>query len=115
MVAVEVVLHHFHRLKLFEESFLCDFILAFVGIMFEVSDIGDVSDVAYFIAQMGKVSEKDVESYCRTSMPEMTVSVNRWAADIHSNVGCMKRLEGFFGAAEGVVDGQVIAFHRFGL
>ncbi len=34
MVAVKVVLHHFHRLQLLKACFLSDFILTFVGIMF---------------------------------------------------------------------------------
>ena len=57
MVAVDVVLRHFHRLELFEARFLGDFILSTVGVVLEVADIRDVPDVAYLVSQMFQITE----------------------------------------------------------
>ncbi len=50
VVAVEVVLHHFHGLKLFEPGFLGHFVLTVVGIMFEMAYIGDIAHISHLVA-----------------------------------------------------------------
>ena len=38
-----------------------DFIFAFVCIVFQMTDIGNVTDITYLVSQMGKITEQDIE------------------------------------------------------
>ena len=58
---LSVLFDYFHRFKLFEAGLLGDLILAFVCIAFEVPNVGDVADVADFVAQEPEVTKYDVE------------------------------------------------------
>ena len=67
MVAVDVVLCHFHRFQLFEAGFLGDFILAAVGVMLEVADIRD--DTSPRAARAGgRIVLSYARAYCRYTM-----------------------------------------------
>ena len=68
MIAVFIILCYFHRFKVLKTSFLCDFIFAFVGIMFEVTNVGDVTDVTYFITEMFQITKHKIEGNCRTGV-----------------------------------------------
>ena len=85
MIAVEVMLHHLHRFELFEASLLCHLVLAFIGIMFQVTHIGDVAHISHLIAQMIQIPVKDIECDSRACVSQMTVAVHSGAAHIHSH------------------------------
>ena len=89
MVAGQVVLHHFHRFELFEACLLRNLVLAVVGIMFEVTYVGDVADVAHLVAEVTEIAEKYVEGDCRTCVTEMAVAVDGRTADIHPDLSLM--------------------------
>ena len=57
VVAKHIILHHFHRFQLFQTGFFGNFIFPFVGIIFEVTHIGNVTDVAHLISQMQQIAE----------------------------------------------------------
>ena len=80
--------------------------------MLEVAHIGDVADVAYLVAQMGEVAEEYVEGDGRTGVSEMSVAVDRGSAYIHSHTPFVDRAEKLFVARKGVVDGEIVGFHR---
>ena len=69
MVAVEVVLHDFHRLELFEPGLFGYFVFAGVGVVFQMSHVGDVADVAYFVAYMRQVAVEYVECMAGRAWP----------------------------------------------
>jgi hypothetical protein len=96
MIAVEVVLNDFHRLKLLEAGFFGDFVFAVIGVVFEMADVGDVSDVADFVSEMIKVPEKHVERNGGARMSEMRIAVYGGAADVEACQWSMERDEGFF-------------------
>ena len=50
MVAVGIVLGNLHRLQLFQTSLLGYLVLTLVGIVFQMTYVGDVTDVAHLIA-----------------------------------------------------------------
>ena len=52
MVAEGVILNHLHRLQLLQSGLLADLVLSFISIMLKVTDIGDITDIAHFIAEM---------------------------------------------------------------
>ena len=56
VVAVGVVLHHFHRLELLEARFLSDLIFAFVRVVLQVSHISDIADVTHLVAKMLQIA-----------------------------------------------------------
>ena len=50
VVTLGVVVCNLHRLQLLQTSLLCDFILAFVGIVLQMSHVSDVAHVAHLIS-----------------------------------------------------------------
>ena len=89
VVTVEVMLNDLHRFQLFEPGLLCDLVLAFVGVMLQMPHVGDVSDIPHLQTKMSEVSEKSVESDCRSSVSQMGVAVDGRTADIDPGVARM--------------------------
>ena len=58
VVAVDVVLCHFHRFELLQTGFLCDFVFAVIRIMFQMAYVGDIAYVTHLVAYVGEVTEK---------------------------------------------------------
>ena len=104
MVAVGVVLCHFHRLKLLQPCLLRYLVFALVGIVFEVSDVSNIAYISHLVAEMRQVSEHYVECDSRSGMTEMRVAIDCWTANIHANVRGMKWLKSFFLTSEGIVN-----------
>ncbi len=87
MVAVGVVLRYLHWLQLLESRLLLNLVIALVGVVLEVSDIGDVTHIAHLVSEMLQIAEEDIERDGGTGVSKMRVAVNRWSADVHSDVG----------------------------
>jgi len=87
MVTVQIVLHHFHRLQLFQACFLGNLVFAFVSIVFQMAHIGDVAHIAHFVPQVGQVAEKDVECDGRTGVSEVCIAIDCRTAHIHAHMG----------------------------
>ena len=96
MVAVGVILHHFHRFELLQTRFLGYLVFALVRIVLEVSHIGDVAHIAHFITQMQQVAVQEVECDGRTRMAQMGIAIHSRTADIHAYVSIVQRLKYFF-------------------
>ena len=112
VVPAEVVLHHLHRFELLEARLLGDLVFALVGIVLEVSHVGDIADVAHLVAQMGEVADEDVEGDGGTGMTQMRVAVDGRTAYVQTHIGRVQGLEELLAAAHGVIDGQLMRFHR---
>ena len=89
-------MRNLHRLKLLQTGFLCDFVLALVGIVLKVAHIGNVAHVAHLVAQMQQIAIENIERYGRPSVPQVGIAINRWPADVHSNPALVYRLEWLF-------------------
>ena len=111
MVAVEVILHHLHRLELFEARFLGYLVLAAVGIVFEMAHIGDVTHIAHLIAEMCQIAEKHIESNGGTGVSQMPVAIYGRTAHIHSHPSGVDGTEEFFLSRKRIVDGEIVGFH----
>ncbi len=74
--------------------------------------IGDVAHITHGVTQVTEIAEQHIESNCRTCMPEMAVAINRRAAHIHSHPSLMKGTEQFLAPRKGVIDAQIMLFHR---
>ena len=104
MVSNCIILSDFHRLEVFKTGFLCNFVLAFVGVMFEVADIGDVAHITHLITEMFQIAVHEVEGDCRACVAEVGVTVDGRAADIHSDMAFMNRFERLLHASQAVVN-----------
>ncbi len=78
-----VSLNHFHWLKLVEFCFGCNFIIPFVGIIYQMANIGDIPDIPYPISKMPEIAINQIERDGRTGMTQMGMSINGWATNIH--------------------------------
>ena len=112
VVAVEIVLHHFHRLKLLEACLFCNLVLAFVGIVLQMPHIGDVAHIAHLVAEVGEVTVDHIEGDGGACMAQMAVAVDCWAAHIHAHAAFVQRLEELFLACERVIYQQIVVVHR---
>ena len=110
MVVQCIMLHNFHWLQLLKTCFLCYFILALVSIMLKMTHIGDITYIAYLIAEILKITEQHVECYCRTGMTKMCRAIYCRATNIHTHIRRMQRLKELFFASERVVYHEFI-FH----
>ena len=110
MVAVGIVLRYLHGLQLFDTCLLGNLILALVGVVLQVTHVGDVAHVAYLITQMLQVAEYHVERDGRTGMTQMRVTVHRRTTDIHAHVGSMQRLKALLLTSKRIVDNK-FRFH----
>ena len=91
MVAVEVELHHLHRLELLEAGLLGNLVLAGVGVMLQVADVGDVAHIAHLVAQVGEVAEQDVEGDGGAGMAQVSVAVDGRPAHVHPHAPRVQR------------------------
>ena len=104
MEAVRVVLSYFHRFQLFQSRLLGNFVLSLVCIMLQVPYIGDVTHIAYLIADMAEKTENDVKCDCGTCVSQVSVTIYCRSADIHAHVWRMQWAEHLFLSGQGVVN-----------
>ena len=102
VVAERVGLHNLHRLKLFQPCLLGDLVLSLVGVVLKVSHVGDVPHVADLVAKMPEQFEKHIVGYSRTGVSEVSLSVDRRPADVHSHVSRLDRLEKLFRSSKSI-------------
>ena len=92
MVAVGVILCHLHRFQVLETGFFGNLVFAFVSIMLQVTDVGDVAHVTYFVTEVPQVSEDQVEGDGWTGVAEVSVTVDGGTTDVHAD---MRSVDGF--------------------
>ena len=85
MEAVGVVLCHLHGFQLFQACLLGYLILALVGIVFEMSHVGDVAHIAHLVADVLEVAEQEVEGDGGTGVAQMCIAINGGAANVHAH------------------------------
>ena len=68
VIAVHIILYHFHGLQLFQAGLFGNLVLSIIRIVLQMTYIGDVTDITYLVTQMGKITEQDIESNGRTCM-----------------------------------------------
>ena len=103
VVAVCVVLRHFHRLQLLQACFFLNFVLSLVGVVLQVPHVGDVSHVAHPVSQVAQVAEQHVERDGRASMSEVRIAVDSRTAHIHTDIRLVQRHELFLFSGERVI------------
>jgi hypothetical protein len=95
--AVFISLYDLHRFQPLEASLLGDLVFATcVHISLKVPDVGDISDITDLESLVEEVSVDHIKIDERAAVADMYVTVNSWAADIHSYVALMQRFEYLF-------------------
>ena len=112
VVAVEIKLYHLHRFELFETGFFRDLILSLIGIVFEMSHIGDIAHIAYLITDVFQVTEKQIKCNGRAGMTQMGIAIYRRTAHIHSRIGRIDRYEFLFTPIQCIINEKFL-FHNF--
>ena len=102
--AIRVVLRYFHRLELFQPGLLGYLVLALICIVFQMTDVRDVSHITDLIANMLQISEKEVERDGRPGVSEVGITIDSRAADIHPDAPRVERLEEFLLPAQGIIN-----------
>jgi hypothetical protein len=88
MIAVGIVLHYLHRFQLFEPGFFLYPVLSLTGhFILQMSYIGYIPYIPDFIAEMQKISVKQVKDNCRACMTQVSIAVSSGATDIQSDKG----------------------------
>jgi hypothetical protein len=77
--------------------------VSFIGIVFKVSDVGNIAYISNLITQITEVPEEDIKSYGRPGMAQMRIAIYCWTAYINSDTRRMKWFENFFAAGKRVV------------
>ena len=111
MVAVGIILDHFHRFNLFEPGLFADLIITCIGISFKVPDISYVTHIADLIPDMLQVAENQVESDGGAGVAQVRITVYRRSANIQSNMKGCKGHKKFLLACKTVVN-QELLLHR---
>ena len=95
VVAECVALDYLHRLQLFQTGFFADLVLTLVSVVLKMAHVGDIPNVANFVAEVAKELEQHVIGDTRTGMAEMRVSVHGGSADVHPDMSLVDRNEKF--------------------
>jgi hypothetical protein len=88
---------------MFEPCFLLNLILAFIGIVFKMTHIRYIPDIADPVTQVKEITVEQVECHRRTGMAEMSIAVHRRSADIQSDKRGVQRTEYFSASGKAVV------------
>ena len=102
VVALRVVLHHLHRLQLFQPGLLGNLVLPFVGIVLQVTYICNVTDIAHLVAQVLEQAEQDIVRHSRTGVTQVGISVHGGAAHVHSYMALVNGFEEFLVPGKGI-------------
>ena len=106
MIAVRIILGYLHGLQLLQSCLLGNLILSLVGIVLQMSYVGDVPYITYLIAQVLQIAEHQVEGDGRTGMPQMGVAIHRRTTHIHTHMGCIQRLEALLLPCQRIINDQ---------
>ena len=113
MVAEGIGLDDLHRLQLLQAGLLCYLVFAFVGIVLQMPDVGDVAHISDFVAEMAEEPDEHVVGHAGTGMAEVGVTVNGRSADVYAHVSRIHRNEEFLAAAKGIRKKNVSHFNIY--
>jgi hypothetical protein len=108
MIAIGVILHHLHRFDLFNTRLLCYFVFSFICVVFEVPDIGNVSDIAYFVVQVAEIAEQQIKCNGRPGMPQVWITLYGGDTNVKAYVGRLYGVELFFFSRKRVIKRQIV-------
>ena len=102
VVALGVVLDYLHRLQLLQPCLLRNLVLTLVGIVLQMPHVRNVADIADLVTEVFQQPEKHVVCDTGTGVAQVRVAVDGRAADVHTDVAFVDRLEQFFVTGKGI-------------
>ncbi len=87
-----------------------DLVLTLVGVVGEVTHIGDVHDVLHLVAEVLEGASQLVFEDVGSQISDMRKVVHRGTAGVHADLALFNRDEGLYGTAEGVEQAQCHEF-----
>ena len=101
---VGIVLSHLHGFQLLQACLLGNLIFTLVGIVLQMTHIGDVAHIAHLVALVLQVAEQQVEGDSRTSMSQMSIAIHRRSANVHSHTTLHQGAEQFLLSGQSIVN-----------
>ena len=87
---------------------------ALIGIVLQVSHIGNVAHIAHFVTEAAKVPEQQIKRNRRTGMSQMRIAVDSRPTDIKSYERRFERNELLFATGKGIVNAKFrVHMHSF--
>ncbi len=105
-IGARIVLYDLHWLKALSSCLPSNLVFAFIGIVREVSHVGDVLHVANPIAHVLQITAHYVKGEVYFGMSNVSVSIDSRAADIHTHKPLMDGDERLLLSGKVVVDPQ---------
>ena len=99
-----ISLNDFHWLNLLQSSLFRDLVLSRIGIVFQMTGIGYISHIPYFIAQMLQISKNHIKRHKSPAISQVNIAVNRWTTNIHAYMALVYRFKDFFFTGKGIVN-----------
>ena len=104
---VRVPLDHLHGLEVLEPGLLANLVFPVVGVARQVTDIGDVPDVAHLVSEVDEIPEDHVEGQEGPHIAEVNIAVHGRTTDVHAHVGRVEGNEAFLFPAQRIADVEV--------
>ena len=93
MVAVGIGLYHLHGFQLLQSCLLGNLVLAFIGIVLQMTHIRDIPHIADLVAQILEQFEQNIIRNARARVTQMGIAIDCRAAHIHPYMAGLNGLE----------------------
>ena len=104
MEIIGVLLYDFHRFKVFEPRFLTNLIFSVIRVPGQVTNVGDVSHIAYLVAQEDEVPVDNVKREKRADVAQVYIAVHRWTTHVHAHIRGTQWSEEFLLSGQAILD-----------
>ena len=101
--AASIDLGQRHRMRFLLLCLLGDLILAFVRIVGEMPDVGNILNVCDGVSQIAKVPDENVEADVAFGMSQMRVPIDGRPADVYPHPALLQRLKFLFSSRQTVI------------
>ena len=105
-VAARVAFGQFHRMYAVEARLPHELVFAFIRVIGQMADIGDVLHIAHFVADVAQIAHCDIEADVTLGMADVRQAIDGRTADVDSHMVAMQGDEIFFLPCERVIDLQ---------
>ena len=111
VIAVGIILCYLHGLELLQACLLLYFVVTLIGIVLQVSYVGNVAHITHLIALVLEVAKQHVEGDGRTGVSQVWIAINGGSAHIHAHMRSVDGLKQFLLSCQRVVYYQRLCCH----
>ena len=106
MKIIRVLLNDLHWLELLKPRFLANLILTCIRVSGQVPHIGNISNISDVVTEIDEVTLHNIKSQERADIPKVHITIDRWATNVHADMGRFERSEQLFFAGQAVLNVQ---------